>query len=408
MRRPARLRWRDLVSEAAAGILQRPGRTGLTSAGVVLGVGAFVAVLGVAATASGQISERFTALVATEVVVEEAPDLDGLREGLVFPPDADARVSRLNGVVDAGVFWQVPGSVIGSVRGVPLPGVNDGNHPPVVAASPGIFGAVGAVVAAGRAYDNYHDGEAEHVVVLGRGAASRLGIARFDVTTVVFINDIAFTVVGVIEEVDRHPELLTAVLVPRGTVERLWGAAYDTERPPRMVVDTELGAGQLVASQVALALRPDLPAGLRVTAPPDPRSLREQVSSDLSTLFLVLAGVSLLIGAAGIANTMVVAVLERVPEIGLRRALGARPAHIAAQFLLESVFIGAAGGLVGGGTGVACVVVVAAGQRWTPVMEPAVVVAAPMLGAVVGLVAGVYPAVRAALTQPVEALRRAG
>lgn len=129
------------------------------------------------------------------------------------------------------------------------------------------------------------------------------------------------------------------------------------------------------------------------------------MTSDLSGLFLVLAGVSLVIGAAGIANTMVIAVLERVPEIGLRRALGARRRHVAAQFLAESAAVGGIGGLVGTGAGVGCVVLVAIAQTWTPILEPAAVFPAPLLGIVIGLVAGTYPAIRAARIEPADAVR---
>lgn len=371
----------------------------------MLGVGAFVAVLGLTGTASNQISERFTALTATEVLVDEVPDPHGLRPGSMFPADADIRIGRLNGVVGAGVYWEVPGEVVHSVTAVPLPGVRGDNSLPVMAASPGVFTAVHAVVARGRTYDHYHDSHSVPVAVLGESAANRLGVNGVDQGPTIFINEVAFTVIGIVSDVDRHPDLLSAVLVPRGTARSLWGEHYDPSRPPRMIIDTELGAGSLISTQAALALRPDSPDSFKVTAPPDPRSLRDQVTTDLSALFLVLALVSLAIGAAGIANTMVVAVLERMAEIGLRRALGARRSHIAAQFLTESAALGAIGGLVGTGVGVASVVLVAMAQRWTPVMESRVVLAAPVVGVIIGLLAGVYPALRAAGIEPAKALR---
>lgn len=161
-----------------------------------------------------------------------------------------------------------------------------------------------------------------------------------------------------------------------------------------------------MAGEVALALRPDAPTSFEVVPPPDPRDLRDNVSSDLGALFLMLAGVCLAIGAVGIANTTTLAVLERINEIGVRRALGARRRHIAAQFLTEGAALGLVGGTAGAGLGVAAVVVVAVARQWTPVLAPAVVLLAPAMGLLVGLIAGAYPALRAARIQPVQALQR--
>jgi putative ABC transport system permease protein len=123
-------------------------------------------------------------------------------------------------------------------------------------------------------------------------------------------------------------------------------------------------------------------------------------------LFLLLAAICLLIGAVGIANTTLVAVMERTGEIGLRRSLGARPRHIAAQFLAESTALGTLGGLIGTSLGVTAVVTIAVLQHWTAVLQPFTVLPAPLIGTAVGLLAGLYPAMRAALLEPLEALRR--
>jgi len=128
---------------------------------------------------------------------------------------------------------------------------------------------------------------------------------------------------------------------------------------------------------------------------------------DLAGLFLILALISLLIGAVGIANTTLVAVLERTAEIGLRRAVGARPRHIAAQFLAESTALGTLGGLIGTCIGVGTVVIFAAAKHWTAVLDPAYTLPAPLIGSVVGFLAGAYPALRAARTSPLAALRSA-
>jgi ABC-type antimicrobial peptide transport system permease subunit len=129
------------------------------------------------------------------------------------------------------------------------------------------------------------------------------------------------------------------------------------------------------------------------------------VQQDLNVLFLLLGSVSLLVGAIGIANVTLVSVLERVGQIGLRRALGAARRHIAAQFLVESTTLGLAGGVLGAALGTLVVVIASAARTWTPVLEPWVPFAAPFIGGFIGLISGTYPSIRAAMLEPVEALR---
>jgi len=168
-----------------------------------------------------------------------------------------------------------------------------------------------------------------------------------------------------------------------------------------------VGAAQLIASQMPLALVPTDPNALKITAPPEARRIKAGVQKDLNSLFLLLGAVSLLVGAIGIANVTLVSVLERVGEIGLRRSLGAARRHIAGQFLLESTALGLVGGVMGAAIGTLVVVAVAATRTWTPVLEPWVPLGAPFIGGFVGLLAGAYPSARAASLEPVEALRSA-
>ncbi|MEV0180619.1 ABC transporter permease [Streptomyces sp. NPDC050625] len=393
---------RDLFSEAGAGMLQRPARSVLTALGTVLGVGTFVAILGLTSTTSSQIDSRFNALTATEVTVEDAVhDPDGLI-GPAFPEDADARMSRVNGVRAAGVFWTVRDDRASTVRSAPVAG-GEGEAIDVVAASPGVLRAAVPTLTEGRLYDDAMASRGR-VAVIGEGTAARLGITTLQTHPAVFIGDAPFTVVGIVQNVERKADLLLSVVVPRTSAEELWGRPGPGEAS--MLVATELGAARQVAEEAPTALRPDHPEYLKAVPPPDPRGLRSGVGSDLSQLFLLLAGICLVIGAVGIANTTLVAVLERTGEIGLRRALGARARHITAQFLAESGTLGALGGLVGTSLGVLTVVGVALARHWTPVLHPGTVAAAPLVGLATGVLAGLYPAWRASRIEPVEALRR--
>ena len=215
------------------------------------------------------------------------------------------------------------------------------------------------------------------------------------------IGDDVYLIVGVLDSVARQPALLGAVIIPEGTAAKY----FRLNNPERIVVETNIGAAKLISQQSALALRPDSPKGLKVASPPEPQRARDRVQSDLSLLFLMLGGVSLLVGAIGIANVTLVSVIERTGEIGLRRALGASRRHISMQFLLESGSMGLIGGVLGASLGTIVVVGVSAYQSWTPVLDPWVPLAAPALGALVGLISGLYPALRAASMKPVEALR---
>jgi macrolide transport system ATP-binding/permease protein len=215
------------------------------------------------------------------------------------------------------------------------------------------------------------------------------------------IGDHIYLVIGILRGVGRQPELLGSVIIPEGTARHDFGLAG----PGSVVVETRIGATSLIARQTPLALRPDNPLVLRIEFPPEPQRVRDAVQSDLNVMFLLLGGLSLVVGAIGIGNIMLVSVIERTGEIGLRRAIGATRGHIAAQFLLESTSLGIIGGILGASVGILAVVAVAAYQVWTPVLDPAAPFLAPLVGGVIGLVSGTYPALRAARLEPVEALR---
>lgn len=392
---------KDLLGESIAGLFSRPGRMVLTILGTVIGLAALVATIGLSQTASNRILGRFDALAATEVVIGVQASAVGLgEEGL--PWDAPERMLRLNGVVAAGNMSPVEGdnllvttSLIADPKGQgPL-------NIPIRGVSPGLFTAVRADLGTGRVFDQGHSDRADLVAVLGPSAALRLGITRVDQLPAIAIGDNLFVVIGILEDVGRKPELLGAVIIPEGTAQEHYGLLG----PELVEVETEIGAASLIAAQAPLALRPDDPTTVTVASPEEPQRVKDAVQSDLNVLFLLLGGVSLLVGAIGIANVTLVSVIERTGEIGLRRALGATQSHIAVQFLFESGTLGLVGGIVGSTAGTLIVIGVAAAQNWTPVLAPWLPLAAPAVGLLIGVVSGAYPAARAAAMEPVDALR---
>jgi len=400
----SRLSLRDLLSETGVALTARPARTVLTALGTILGVGALVTTLGLAKTAGNQIVSRFNELEATEVVVspQSTGFGDASRSLNVIPWDAEGRIERLNGVVAAGTVSAVD---VGDklARSVPVvdPQGQTEFQIPVLAASPGLFDAVRARLFTGRFFDQGHEERADPVAVLGPAAAQRLNVTRVDNLPVIFVGDEAFAVVGILADTARRPDLLGAIIVPNQVARDRFNLAG----VEAVQIDVAVGAAELIGAQAPTALAPNDPEQLRVAVPPSPRRVRSDVQDDVNALFLALGGVSLLVGAIGIANVTLVSVLERTGEIGLRRALGATRRHIAIQFLTESVALGALAGVIGTSLGVLAVVAVSATREWSPVLDPWLPFAAPVLGAVIGLVAGTYPAWKASSTEPIAALR---
>lgn len=398
---------RDLLNEATIALTARPARTIMTAMGTVLGVAALVATLGLAKTAGSQIVSRFNELEATQVLVRPPRD-DGnsrTRQQNVIPWDSGDRLERLNGVVAAGTKSSVDvnGALARSVPAIDPLGQTEFQIP-VIAVSPGLFDAVRTELHTGRTFDEGHNERGDAVALLGPGAAIRLNVSRVDNGPAIFVGEESLAVIGILRDVSRESDLLNAIIVPDGYAQERFGLSA----PDEVHIEVDIGAAELIGTQAAIAIAPNNPDQLRVSLPPSPAAVRSSVESDVNALFLILGGVSLLVGAIGIANVTLVSVLERTAEIGLRRALGASRRHIATQFLFESAALGALAGLLGTSLGILTVVGVSVTRDWNPVLDSWLPFAAPVLGAVIGLLAGTYPAWKASATEPIAALRSGG
>ncbi len=397
----------DMADEAILGIGSRPARLLLTMLGTVVGIAALVATLGIGQTAAGQITDRFDAISATRVVVTAAPEAPGAPQDVggaaVLPFDAADRVERLAGVEAAGTFTELD---LGddAVSGVQIvdPTAPRSREIPVIAGSAGLLATERGQLITGRFFDEGHDERADRVVVLGARAAEQLAVNRVDSRPTVFIGGKVFTVIGIFDDVQRRSELLDAVVIPNGAARD----AFGLEAPAELDIRTMLGAAQQVGAQAARAVEPNNPEAFDVETPPLPGGLGAAVRSDVNTLFLAFGALALVVGGLGIANVTLLSVMERTGEIGLRRALGARKRQIAGQFLTESGMIGMIGGLVGAAVGIVAVLTVSIMKSWTPILDSQVGILAPLLGGVIGLLAGTYPALKAAAIEPITALRQ--
>ncbi|MEM8747337.1 MAG: ATP-binding cassette domain-containing protein [Actinomycetota bacterium] len=400
---PSRLR---RVTHAAAdtftSMLARPARTALTALGTVLGIASLLATIGIADTAGNRIVARFDTLSATEVTVEPVRRSgDPLNPAL--PWNVEDRLGHLNGVISAGAYTTV--DTPGATRTIPLLGTTtvESRDLDVVAATPGLFDAVLTDIDRGRTFGSIHQRRSDAVAVLGPAAARRLGITRPETSPSIFVGDAQLTVIGTISDagVYNEPNLLDAIIVPD-----TWALTrYGSLTPTHTIIRTEPGAAPLIARQAPIALNPNQPTELLARRAAEPTRVRDEVRQDLNGLLILLGLIALVVGGLGIANVTLVSVLERTGEIGLRGALGGRRSSIATQFLAESALLGLIAGIIGASLGTLIVTAVAAIRDWTPVLDPVLPLAAPALGALVGTVAGAYPAWRAASIDPATALR---
>ncbi|MGN6792675.1 MAG: ABC transporter permease [Streptosporangiaceae bacterium] len=402
---PTRLRPADAISEAVTSIVARPARAIITSLGTLLGVAWFVAALGLASTATAQVTTIFAQRLATHVLI--SPKGTGPAPAASpYPIDVEGRLDALHGVVASGVFWPLRLGHRVAVSDVPQPAASGpGPQAPVLAASPGFLMAAGAQVNQGRIFGAWDQAHRAQVCVVGSEAAKAIGMSDLRRQQKIYIDNVPCAVIGVVGHASERPSILRAVILPTATAVMLWGPPdARAGAVPDVLIKTMPGAAPVVARQAPLAISPTRPLHFLVRLPHSPQQLRDQVVNTLTSMFYALGWISLAIGTLSIAAVTWLSVRERAAEFGLRRAVGARRRHIVAHVVSESAILGLVGGLAGASLGIAVVILLAWARHWTPVIAPLTVLPAPLAGAAAGILAGLIPGLRAARIQPAAAL----
>jgi putative ABC transport system permease protein len=393
----SRLLPRDLLRLATVGLRTRKVRAALSVLGISIGIASLVAVLAISETSKADLLAKIETLGTNLLTVGPGESLFG--EETKLAAAAGARIRLLEDVESAAAVTAVDGATVRRSSYVPA-NITGGIY--VEAADPELLRTLEGTTASGRFVDRAT--ERYPAIVLGAKAAKRLGIHSIDGLVQVYVSGRLFTVVGVLDPLPLVPELDSAALIGYPVAARLFG----TDRNPSTVyVRAREGEAQVRAAAALLpsAADPWDPGEVAVSRPSDALEAQAAAEGAFTSLFLGLGAVALLVGAIGIANVMIISVLERRSEVGLRRALGARRRHIAVQFLGESFVLGIAGGVVGVMLGAAATGAYAAYEGLTPLV-PSVAVAGGLLAAcLLGALAGLYPAMRAARLTPTDALR---
>lgn len=388
----SRLRVSDAVITSTHGLRSRKGRTVLTAIGIAIGIASMVAVLGISASSKADLIAQIDKLGTNLLQVK--PGEDVFNEAAKLPKQAPDMIRRIGPVENAASVSALDTEVQRNTH------TDDTNGLDVLATEPQLRDTLEAPLAHGRFIDKRT--ATLPTVVLGAVAAERLGIDNLEGRPTVRIAGRRFAVIGILQALPLNPDVDRSVLIGNQAAEDYLDADII---PTAIFLRAKPDSVETVRSVLPRTTNPANPNEVSASRPSDALEARAEVDKNLQNLLLGLGGVALLVGGVGIANVMIISVLERRAEIGLRRALGATRRHIATQFVLESASLATLGGIIGTGLGAAVTIVYARQQGWLvdiPVPGLAAGIAAAL---VLGAVAGLYPATRAARLDPADAVR---
>ncbi len=391
---PARLRIADLARLAAVGLATRKLRGALSALGIAIGVAAIVAVLGLSSSSAAGLNAEIAALGTNLLTVQNGQTFAGGTTEL--PTSAPGMIARLPGVTAVQDTGQVNG--VNAYRSPLIPSVET-NALSVDATSLHLPGAASTSLAQGRFLSAAT--AREPVCVLGAAAAQRMGIDRIWSGERIWAGGMWFYVTGILKPAVLAPDIDSSVLIGYPAAEKYLG--FDGH-PSTIYVKAAISHVRAVDNLLAAEANPENPSYVNVSQTSAALTAQLKTEEAFNALFLGLGAVALLVGAIGVANIMVISVLERRSEIGLRRALGATRGHIRIQFLSEATLLAAIGGLVGVGAGAAATAVYARHKGWATVIPPEAWAGGIAAAVLIGALAGLLPAIRAARLSPTQAL----